>query len=746
MKKNLLLLSMVLLCMTATFAQSNVSYNINNVPIGGAYNTAFGFQSLTSASGSRNSALGYEALKANTSGIFNTGIGEHALTANTWGAYNTAVGSQTMNANSTGIANTAHGYQTLYSNTSGNYNTASGLVSLQYNTTGLNNTGHGAATLLTNTIGSGNTALGFYADVTTNNLSNATAIGNEAKVSASNTIQLGNNAVTAVYAGTGTTAKLIAGGLQVTGGTLAAGKVLVSDALGNATWQTLGASGSGWSLVGNGGTVDGTNFIGTTDNVPLNLRVNNQVAGRIESSASGNTSFGFRSGNMPGGSGVKNTAIGYYALQANTSGRENVANGYYALRYNTTGNHNTAIGFAAMEACSTGYQNTSTGYASMANNWSGFENTATGSYALYYNTTGYENTATGYQAMHGNSIGSHNTAMGGAALIVSSSGSENVAMGWGTLSLNSSGSQNTALGCIALGTNTTGTQNVGLGYLANVSTNNLTNASAVGANAVVNASNKVRIGNTTVTVIEGQVAFSNPSDGRFKNNISEEDVKGLDFINRLRPVVYNLDTRKFQEFLTKNMADSVRAIYLDKDFSASTAIRQSGFIAQEVEQAAKEIGYDFNGVHVPQDENDNYSLAYSQFVVPLVKGMQEQQGMIEAQNVTLAKQQAQIAALQQLVAALVDSPAEKGASVMDEVVDVVAIYPNPTAGSFTVYTQTLDAGRIEISDVSGTVVQAMDLVKDVYSYGVDLSGQAKGVYLVRVMAEGKVITKKLILE
>ena len=128
--------------------------------------------------------------------------------------------------------------------------------------------------------------------------------------------------------------------------------MLVSDALGNATWQTLGASGSGWSLVGNGGTVDGTNFIGTTDNVPLNLRVNNQVAGRIESSASGNTSFGYRSGNMPGGSGVKNTAIGYYSLQANTSGRENVANGYNALRANTTGNHNTATGFAARIAIS----------------------------------------------------------------------------------------------------------------------------------------------------------------------------------------------------------------------------------------------------------------------------------------------------------------------------------------------------------------------------------------------------------
>ena len=44
-------------------------------------------------------------------------------------------------------------------------------------------------------------------------------------------------------------------------------------------WNEVSASAAtttGWSLLGNAGTVDGTNFIGTTDNVPLNLRVNNR--------------------------------------------------------------------------------------------------------------------------------------------------------------------------------------------------------------------------------------------------------------------------------------------------------------------------------------------------------------------------------------------------------------------------------------------------------------------------------------
>jgi chromosome condensin MukBEF complex kleisin-like MukF subunit len=54
----------------------------------------------------------------------------------------------------------------------------------------------------------------------------------------------------------------------------------------------------------------------------------------------------------------------------------------------------------------------------------------------------------------------------------------------------------------------------------------------------------------------------------------------------------------------------------------------SGFVAQEVERAAKDAGYDFSGVDKPKNENDMYGLRYSEFVVPLVKAVQEQQQMI----------------------------------------------------------------------------------------------------------------------
>jgi len=140
----------------------------------------------------------------------------------------------------------------------------------------------------------------------------------------------------------------------------------------------------------------------------------------------------------------------------------------------------------------------------------------------------------------------------------------------------------------------------------------------------VNASNKVRIGNTYATiVIEGQTAWTYPSDGRFKNNVTE-NVKGLEFIKKLRPVNYNFDTKKFDLFLMQNMPDSIKAARTQGiDYTTSENIIHTGFIAQEVEQAAKDCGYTFDGVHAPADGNDNYGVAYSQFVVPLVKAVQE---------------------------------------------------------------------------------------------------------------------------
>ena len=65
-----------------------------------------------------------------------------------------------------------------------------------------------------------------------------------------------------------------------------------------------------------------------------------------------------------------------------------------------------------------------------------------------------------------------------------------------------------------------------------MSTGNLNNATAIGNGAVVDANNKIRLGDTAVTVIEGQVAFTFPSDKTKKENF--QPVDGEEVLGKIR--------------------------------------------------------------------------------------------------------------------------------------------------------------------------------------------------------------------
>ena len=112
-------------------------------------------------------------------------------------------------------------------------------------------------------------------------------------------------------------------------------------------------------------------------------------------------------------------------------------------------------------------------------------NTAIGSAALYSNTSGHQNTANGNDALNANTTGIANTAIGSAALYS-----------------NTAGSGNTANGAKALDFNTVGTYNTAIGYGADVASENLTNATAIGNDAIVGASNTIQLGNTNVTAVK----------------------------------------------------------------------------------------------------------------------------------------------------------------------------------------------------------------------------------------------------
>jgi hypothetical protein len=130
----------------------------------------------------------------------------------------------------------------------------------------------------------------------------------------------------------------------------------------------------------------------------------------------GNAFLGFAGSGQTTGTG--DTASGFQALYFDTTGSGNSASGWEALAHDATGDNNTASGYQALYSNSTGNNNTATGYLALVNS-GGSGNVANGYDALYWNTTGNNNTAVGYDAGSNNgnySTGSNNTFVGANTL------------------------------------------------------------------------------------------------------------------------------------------------------------------------------------------------------------------------------------------------------------------------------------------------------------------------------------------
>lgn len=275
---------------------------------------------------------------------------------------------------------------------------------------------------------------------------------------------------------------------------------------------------------------------------------------------------------------------------------------------------NTALGDSTLFFNKAGINNTAVGRSALLHNSSGPDNTALGSQALYSNVSGGYNLAMGFGAMLNNYSGSYNVALGIVSLNTSTNASYNTAIGGGTLRLTTSGLGNTTCGTSAGAFITTGSYNTGVGDQSMVGDSTGSYCTAVGAAAVpgYNPTNAIGIGAvsapmnsnsvlfSSATSIGGFAAWTNFSDGRYKKNVSR-NVPGLPFILRLEPVTYTLDV----------------------DGMSKTDIH-TGFIAQDVERTAQSINYMFSGVDKPGDNRQSfYGLRYSDFVVPLVKAVQE---------------------------------------------------------------------------------------------------------------------------
>ena len=124
--------------------------------------------------------------------------------------------------------------------------------------------------------------------------------------------------------------------------------------------------------------------------------------------------------------------------------------------------NNAALGFGALNSNTSGRSNTATGSRALGNNTLGSNNAATGQQALFSNTTGGENTATGSTSLLKNTLGNFNTAVGSRSLENNRAGSRNTAVGSGTL-FHSTGSNNIAIGDLAGTALMNGSNNIYLG-------------------------------------------------------------------------------------------------------------------------------------------------------------------------------------------------------------------------------------------------------------------------------------------
>ncbi|PCI98597.1 MAG: hypothetical protein COB14_07720 [Alphaproteobacteria bacterium] len=381
-------------------------------------NTAIGYSAMNAlTSGSNNAAIGAATLTANTTGSDNTALGSYALNANTTADNNTAIGRATLAANTTGQQNTGTGSYVLATNIIGNNNTAHGYAALNANL-GDNNSAFGSLSLYANTSGAGNTATGYAALS-----SNLTADNNTAS---------GFSALSANTTGTANTAS--------------GAYTMINNTVGSANTAT-----GGGALFSN---------VAKSANTAIGQEAMRYADDTTTPSNSYNTAIGHQSlyGSVTAANntGINNTAIGAGTLLNTTSGSNNVALGFQVGDLNTTGSNNILIGYDVDAPTATTSDHLNIGnliYGDLANG-----DFIVGSYQLDDTATGSQDNRMFFDASKGAfragsidgtqwddaNVGANSIAMGEG---VTASGTNSIAIGYATTA--------NGLRAVALGANNT---------------------------------------------------------------------------------------------------------------------------------------------------------------------------------------------------------------------------------------------------------------------------------------------------
>lgn len=419
------------------------------------------------------------------------------------GTNNAFFGDTAGNYTLSGTANTGGGLLSLNGVTTGNVNTGWGSQALRGVTTGGGNVALGSNAGLTIAGGNYNTFLGTQSDAGSSGLNNATAIGGLAVVSADDSMALGNDPVK-VGIGTSTPGSkldivtyIANGGVTFTGAGLddmtVGGTFLNrSPCSYTVTVNTPGApdtfdwddgacgnSATGVSMAASVTVSYGTAllFAATTGHTagnnwafiltPVNaLNISNAAGMSVLKVIAQNNSAVITEAGIP-------FLYSYPVLSSSAS----VFLGYANGNFTNTASDLTAIGDGNLVSATSGSDNVAVGDGNLASNTSGSRNVAIGAGALGSNISGGENNAIGDDALGANITGSNSAALGKDAL-----------------HNQTTGTQNTGIGPESCRANVYGSSNTCLGYRADVGDSGLTNATAIGQNAVAPYSDTLQLG------------------------------------------------------------------------------------------------------------------------------------------------------------------------------------------------------------------------------------------------------------
>ena len=459
-----------------------------------------------------NTSLGINTLLNNSTGIENSAFGKNSLSLNTIGNYNSAFGLNSSANSFGGSYNSAFGYEALFSNSSGSENAAFGIHALRQNqvngisafgayalaqNSGLQNSAFGYKALTANGSGENNSAFGYNSMLISNG-SNNSAFGNSS---------LKNN-------GTGNNNSAFGD------------KSLLNNTANDNS--AFGANSLFNNDSGDQNSAFGKNALLTNFNGQFNSAFGyNSSASSFGGSY--NSAFGYEA-LFSNSSGSENAAFGIHALRQNqvngisafgayalaqNSGLQNSAFGYKALTANGSGENNSAFGFHSMLVSNIGSNNSAFGNSSLKNNTNGNNNSAFGDKSLFNNTAN-DNSAFGTNTLISNLTGTENSAFGKNALL-NSNGSYNSAFGNNSLQSSFTGSGNVAIGYSALLANTSGNFNTAIGVFSNVGSSGLTNATAIGASALVNTDNSLVLGsvagfNSASSTVNVGIGTTSPLD------------------------------------------------------------------------------------------------------------------------------------------------------------------------------------------------------------------------------------------